>query len=61
MTSQCQQCGEPAQTTICKTCAKHMRRQITSLSRKIPRPRRRLADVRGDVLSEQLFEQEAAS
>lgn len=36
MTSQCQQCGEPAQTTLCKTCAKHMRRQITSLAKTIP-------------------------
>lgn len=36
MTSQCQQCGEPAQTTLCKTCAKHMRRQIASLAKTIP-------------------------
>ena len=34
--NKCQQCGEPAQTTICKTCAKHMRRQIASLAKTIP-------------------------
>ena len=34
--NKCQQCGEPAQTTLCKTCAKHMRRQITSLAKTIP-------------------------
>lgn len=34
--NKCQQCGEPAQTTLCKTCAKHMRRQIASLAKTIP-------------------------
>ena len=34
--NKCQQCGEPAQTTLCKTCAKHMRRQASSLAKTIP-------------------------
>lgn len=31
--NKCQQCGTEAQTPLCKNCAKHMRRQITSLAK----------------------------
>lgn len=34
--NKCQQCGTEAQTPLCKNCAKHMRRQITSLAKTIP-------------------------
>lgn len=36
MTSQCQQCGTPAQGALCKQCAKTMRRQTSSLAKTIP-------------------------
>ena len=53
--NKCQQCGEPAQTTLCKTCAKHMRRQIASLAKTIPELRA-LAERKAHIGERRAFE-----